>query len=74
MSEEFISGQLDAQRLAIMALVVQSRSKEQFLLIFRELYQRLQGDLLAHPIAENRLDGIAAEVLAIEQLLTATAP
>lgn len=69
MDSDFLSGQIDVLRIAVIALCLQSADKTQFLRLFRDLHQHLQEDLLAHPISDQQLDGIACEARSFEALL-----
>ena len=66
---DFLSGQVDAQRVAIVTLAVLLGKPQLFLSAFRDLSTYMREELLAHPISEQQLDGMRAETIAIEQLI-----
>lgn len=60
-ANDFLSGQINALRVAIIALALQTPDRAKLLRTFQELSQHMLDELLAHPISEATLQGIAAE-------------
>lgn len=66
---DFETGQLDAHRIAILAIAMQMPDKEKLLRQFQELSQSLEAQLLARPVSDLRLSGLASERDAISSQL-----
>jgi hypothetical protein len=67
-SSDFIAGQIDTQRTAILALFLQMPDKAGALAAFRQLHKRLQEDLLGRTVSDAQLEGLAAEARSLEEL------
>jgi hypothetical protein len=70
---EFLKGQCDAQRIAIIALALELPDRTRFLSRFQDLRRKTQEDMIALSVTDQFLEGLDGESRAIETLLSGPA-